>query len=284
MYVEAYAHGGRWGYYWWPGVDVETRMAATVPVELVTYGRFSREHRDLFEESRSANELAILYADGPISRRPPSHLRYLALAQALEEGGFQFDVMYGGDGRFNEDALDPGALSRYRTVALPEARGLGAAQRAALEAHARAGGDVVAFTESPLDPALVRRADGTALDAFWCDHRDEDGHRIMTDVDAPSTSRIESSDPGVRVIRYENGDRQVLHLMNHRYDEPTDTVATVVDLRLRIPWRHADARCTMMVPGEESRLDTRIAEGVLSVDVPVLRAYAVLVLEASPNA
>ena len=25
MFLEAYANGGRWGYYWWPGVDPETR-------------------------------------------------------------------------------------------------------------------------------------------------------------------------------------------------------------------------------------------------------------------
>ncbi|MGH2539026.1 MAG: hypothetical protein ACRDGK_00730 [Actinomycetota bacterium] len=284
MYLEAYAHGGRWGYYWWPGVEVETRMAATVPVELEAYGRFIREHRDLYEEPAAANELAVLYADGPISGRPGSHLRYLALAQALEERGHQFDVVYGGDGRFNEDDLDPGELTRFRTIALPEARGLGAAQRAALEAFVRAGGELVAFSESPLDPALVRRADGDALDDFWRDHREEDGDRIVTDVDAPSTSRVETSDRGVRVIRYANDGRQVLHLLNHRYDEPSDTVAAIDDLGLRIPWRHADARCTMLVPGEERRLDTGIGDGVLTVHVPALWAYAVLVLEPSPSA
>ncbi|MET0801111.1 MAG: DUF4350 domain-containing protein [Actinomycetota bacterium] len=284
MYLEAYAHGGRWGYFWWPGVDVETRMAATVPVELETYGRFIREHRDLYEAPLSANELAILYADGSISGRPGSHVRYLALAQALEERGYQFDVVYGGDGRFNADDLDPGELTRYRTIVMPEARDLGAAQRTALEAFVRAGGELVSFSESPLDPAHVRRADGDTLDAFWRDHLDEDGDRIVTDVEAPSTSRVEASDPGVRVIRYANGGRQVFHVLNHRYDELTDTVATIDDLRLRIPWRLADARCTMLVPGDERRLDTRIGDGVLTVYVPALRAYAVLVLEPSPSA
>lgn len=125
---------------------------------------------------------------------------------------------------------------------------------------------------------------GDTLDAFWRDHLDEDGDRIVTDVEAPSTSRVEASDPGVRVIRHANGGRQVFHVLNHRYDEPTDTVATIDDLRLQIPWRLADARCTMLVPGDERRLDTRIGDGVLTVDVPALRAYAVLVLEPSPSA
>ncbi len=34
MFLEAYANGGRWGYYWWPGVDVATRLQATVPARL----------------------------------------------------------------------------------------------------------------------------------------------------------------------------------------------------------------------------------------------------------
>ena len=284
MYLEAYAHGGRWGYYWWPGVDVETRMAATVPVELETYGRFIREHRDLYEDPTSANEIAILYADGPISARPSSHLRYLALAQALEERGYQFDVVYGGDGRFNADNLDPGELTRYRTIALPEARNLGAAQRAALEAFVRAGGELVAFSESPLDPALVRRAEGDTLDDYWRDHVAKDGDRIVTDVGPPSTSRVEGSERGVRVIRYAKGARQVFHLLNHRYEESTDTVEAIDDLRLRIPWRSADARCMMLVPGEERRLDTRIDDGYLTVDVPTLQAYALLVLDPSASA
>jgi len=29
MFLESYANNGRWGYYWWPGVDKETRRAAT---------------------------------------------------------------------------------------------------------------------------------------------------------------------------------------------------------------------------------------------------------------
>lgn len=279
MYLESYANGGRWGYYWWPGVDVDTRMAATVPAELEGYSRFIREHRDLYEGPGPSNELAILYADGPISARPESHVRYLALVQALAERGYQFDVVFGGDGRFNAVDLDPGELVRYRTILLPESRELGASLSAALETFVRAGGELVSFSETPVDPSLVRRADGEALDAFWQHHRVEDGARIVTEVAAPRSSKIESSEPGVGVIRYAEGARQVLHLLNYRYDETSDTITPIADLRLRIPWRTADARCTMLLPGEERELDGRVDDGAIIVDIPAMHEYALLVLE-----
>lgn len=77
----------------------------------------------------------------------------------------------------------------------------------------------------------------------------------------------------MRAIRHVADGRHVLHLLNHRYDEATDSVTPVVDLRLRIPWRHPDATCTMLEPGDERRLDGRVGDGVLTVDVPTIEAY-----------
>jgi hypothetical protein len=282
MFLEAYANGGRWGYYWWPGVDVETRLAATAPPELKDWIAFIDAHRDLYEGLSTANELAILYADGPISRRPESHVRYLALAQALAERSVQFDVVYGGDGRFNPDELDPAALTRYRTLLLPEARGLSDAPVGALETYVRAGGEVVAFSDGPLDPALVRRADGGALDDFWRHHRDEDRDRIFADVAAPPSSSIEVSDPAAVVTRYSAGRRQVLHVLDYRYDEATDNVTPIRDLRLRIPWSDGDASCTLFDLGGERTVAAKAEDGALVVDVPELDPYAVLVAKPEP--
>lgn len=282
MFLEAYANGGRWGYYWWPGVDVETRLTATAPEELKTWIRFTREHHELYEDVATANELAILYADGPISRRPETHERYLALAQALAERGYQFDVVYGGDGHFNPDDLDPETLRRYRVILLPEARDLGEAPSAPLEAFALAGGELVAFSECPIDPGLVRRVDGELLEAFWREYRDEDRDRIVASVPAPPSSRIEASDPMVRLTRYVLGGRQVLHLLDYRYDEATDAVTPIRDLRLRIPWEGAVASCTVLDPAGERELAAKVEDGALVVEVPEVDPYAVLVLAAGP--
>ena len=278
MFLEAYANAGRWGYYWWPGVDHQTRLAATAPEELKDHIRFIREHRELYEEAVADNDLAIVYADGPISRRPESHQRYLALAQALAESGHQFDVVYVGDGRFNADELDPQILGRYKTLLVPEARDLGDAPTGALDTFARAGGEVTVYSQSPLDPGLVQQADGDMLEDFWQRYRDEDRDRIVESLRAPPSSRIECSDPAVSVTRYALGDLQVLHLLDYRYEEATDSVTPIRDLRLRVPWQGGHASCTMVDLAGERRLPVKNEDGVLVVDMPELDPYAVLVI------
>jgi hypothetical protein len=279
MFLEAYANGGRWGYYWWPGVDAETRLRATAPEALKRYIRFIADHRKLYEDAVPVNDLAILYADGPILRRPGTHSKYLALAQALLERGYQFDVIYGGDGTFNPDELDPSTLARYRAILLPEARDLSAAPAATLRAFASAGGEVVAFSPSPLDDGTARRADGGLLDGFWRHYRDEDREQILAHVPALPAARIEASAPEVGVSRYGLGERQVIHLLSYRYEAATDTVGSVADLRLRIPWPDGDATCTLLAPGVERPVECHAAGSALEVSVPELDPYAVLVIE-----
>jgi hypothetical protein len=279
MFLEAYANRGRWGYYWWPGVDVRTRLAATAPEALKDHIRFIRDHRELYEDAVPSNELAILYADDAIAVRPETHDKYVALAQALAERSMQFDVVYVGDGRFNPDELDPEALSRYRAVLLPEAQDLGPVPAAALEAFARAGGEATVYSDSPLAPELVRTADGQMLFAFWKHYRDEDRERILASVQAPPSARIESSDRAVVVTRYGLGDRQVLHLLNYRYDEASDTVTPARDLRLHIPWDEGPASAVMLDLDGERELMAKGEDGTLVVDIPELAVYGVLVID-----
>lgn len=281
MFLEAYANGGRWGYYWWPGVDVQTRLAATAPEALKDRIRFIRDHRELYEDAVPNNELAILYADGAIAARPQTHDTYVALAQALAEGSIQFDVVYVGDGRFNPDELVPATLAGYRAILVPEARALGPGPAAALEAFARAGGEVTVYSESPLDPQLVRTVDGQMLFDFWKRYRDEDRGHILASVQAPPSARIESSDPAVSVTRYSLGDRQILHLLNYRYDEATDTVSPTRDLRLRIPWDGGPASALLLDQGGERKLTAKSEDGPLVVELPELAMYEVLVVAAT---
>ncbi len=207
MFLEAYANGGRWGYYWWPGVDAATRLAATAPEALKIWIRFIDGNRDLYEGATTRNELAILYADGPILEHPEGHASYLALAQALAERSVQFDVLYGGDGRFNPDALDPDALARYRTILVPEARDLGRRPVAALESFARAGGNIVTFSESPIAQGLSTSADREVLTRFWREYLDADRERIVDAFAGMPAERIEVSDPSVRVTHTVAGRR-----------------------------------------------------------------------------
>jgi hypothetical protein len=279
MFLEAYANGGRWGYYWWPGVDPDTRRAATAPDVLKEHIRFIDAHRDLYEEATAMNDLAIVYLDGPIMRRPPTHMKYVALAQALAELGYQFDVVFVGDGEFNPDDLDPAALQRYRALLVPEARDLGATPTAALEAYARGGGELIVFSEGPIDAAVARREDGEMLLDFWRGYRDEDRDRIAATVEHLGGSRIETSDATVNAVRWAWGDRQVVHLLDYGYDPETDTIRPAIDIGISVPWSGGVARCRLLALGGETDLATRGESDRLVVDVPRIDPYAVLVLE-----
>ena len=279
MFLEAYANDGRWGYYWWPGVDVESRRAATAPDVLKDHIRFIDANRDLYEGPFAPNEVAILYAEGPMLAHPEGHRRYLALAQALAEAGCQFDVVYVGDGGFNPDGLEAQALAPYRTVLLPEARSLGEAPAAALRGFARGGGTLVAFSDGPIDRSFVRRADERPLDDFWRRYRDEDRDRIVAEAQVPDSSRIECSEPGVGVVRSIQDGRHVFHLLNRRYDEASDSVSPVRDVRLRIPWDLPAATCRTLGPAGERPQASVVEDGRLVVGVAEIDPFVVLVVE-----
>ncbi|HSD49056.1 MAG TPA: hypothetical protein VLE71_04415 [Actinomycetota bacterium] len=281
MFLEAYANGGRWGYYWWPGVDPETRRRATAPEPLKDHIRFIDAHRDLYEQATSMNDLAIVYLDGPIMRRPPMHMKYVALAQALAELGYQYDVLFVGDGEFNPDDLNPAALQRYRAVFVPEARDLGEAPTAALGAYANAGGELVVFSESPIDAALAHQEDGQMLLDFWRGYEDADRDRVSAAMERFAASRIESSDPTVNVVRWTVGDRQVLHVLDYGYDPETDTIRPATDVRLSVPWSAADTTGRLLALDGETEIATRVDGDRLLVDLPRIDPYAILVLEGS---
>lgn len=279
MFLDSYMNGGRWGYYWWPGVDAATRLAATAPEVLKTWIAFIDEHRDLYEGASMQQELAILYADGPILEHPDGHAAYLALAQALLERGVQFDVLYGGDGRFNPDALDPDELARYATILIPEARDLGRRPTSALEDFARSGGNVVSFSPCPLDEELAWRPDDEVLARFWRDYHDADRDLIVEAIAGLPAERIATLDPSVRVTHTRVGPRHVLHLLTLDYDEASDAVGPVRDLEVDVPWAWDPPAVTLLTPGAERQLDARVDEGRLRIGVPDLDPYALLVLD-----
>ena len=279
MFLEAYANAGRWGYYWWPGVDPETRRKATAPEALKGHIRFIARHRELYEQPVSMNDLAVLYLDGPILRRPETHQKYLALAQALVETSYQFDVLYTGDGEFNPDQLDLDVLRRYRTVLVPEARDLGIGPARQLERYARSGGEVLVFSESPLDESLARREDGDVLSGFWRRYHDGDRDRIVSTVEHLRWSRIVVSDPSVNALRYRLDGRQVLHLLNYRYQADGDCIEPVHDLQVRVPWAGGPASATLFRLDDERTVPCRVEGDDVVLDIGELDLYAVVVVE-----
>ena len=282
MFLEAYANGGRWAYNWWPGVDDQTRYSATVPQRLKGYVEFIAMNRGYFDHVETGNELAVLYLDSCISRKPDAHQKYLALAQALAEAGYQYDVVYVGDGRFNPAVLDPIRLARYNTLLIPEAGRITDGEADALTAYlADAGRQVVVYGQAPR-AVPGRREDERPLVRFWRDYSDADRQRIAATVDTPENARVTCSVPMVNAIRWTEDREQVLHLLNYDYDIASDRVRTVLGLTISLPWSSSRAAsCSLLRPGQRERLDCTIGDGQLVVEVPELDVYGLMVVRES---
>jgi len=280
MFLEAYANNGRWGYYMYPGVDEKTRLEATVPKLVKDYTRFILEHRQYYEGCTTDNRIAILYADSAVLANPKGHHRYIALAQALAESGFQYDVLYAGDGNFIRGDISPETLARYRAVLLPEAGTLTASQTAILKAYAKQGGRVFVYSANPLGriAGLTTIRGDRALD-FWTRHRPRDRARLVAPLlDAPE-ARIEASDPFVNVVRYRRGDEHVCHVLNYDYREADDTIAPKVNVEITMAWPGEAVPSVrwLSLEGEE-RLAARLADGRLSFTLPKLAPYGLAII------
>jgi len=285
MFVEAYANGGRWAYNWWPGVDDRARYSATVPAGLKEYIKFIALNSEYFELAETRNDLAILYLDSAISQKPEAHQKYLALAQALAEAGYQYDVLYVGDGRFNPARLDPDRLAPYKALLIPEAGSITDGEADALAAYLTdVRGHVVLYGDAP-GPAAWRREDERPLLRFWTDYQDADRQRIVGTVGTLKYESVTCSDPLVNAIRWTRASEQILHLLNYDYDAATDTVRRVRGLTVRLPWPSGrDAKCNLLYPGGEELLTCTTGDGRLVVEVPELDLYGLLVVRESPIA
>jgi hypothetical protein len=280
MFLEAYANGGRWGYYWWPGVDEQTRLEATVPPQLKEYISFIAKHRRYYEQVESMNELAILYLDNSISRKPEAHYKYLALAQAMAEAGYQFDVLYEGSNEHNLTAIDPQRLESYRALLIPEAENLGNREAEALTSYARRSDrKVVAYSEVPIDLRKAQRQGETVLFDFWNNYNDADRQRICAPLASYRAARLRTSDPLVNVIRYVKGDEQVLHLLNYRYDAIADRVVPSRQLRICVPWQPgSEPACTLLSLAGEDRLECAFENEDLVLEIPQFDLHGLVIL------
>jgi hypothetical protein len=278
MFLEAYANGGRWAYNWWPGVDDQTRYSVTVPTRLKDYIEFIVSNREYFDQAETGNELAILYLDSCISQKPQAHQKYLGLAQALAEAGYQYDVLYVADGTFHPALLDPDRLTRYKALLIPEAGTISDGETDALAAYLTdIGGQVVIYGDAAGVPG--RQEDERSLLEFWGDYQDVDKQRIVATVDTLKNATVTCSDPMVNAIRWTRGGEQILHLLNYNYDAATDKIRDVRGLTVRLPWPSArTATCTLLRPGRQEQLNCATENGQLVVQVPQLDIYGLMLV------
>jgi hypothetical protein len=281
MFLESYANNGRFGFYWWPGVGKDTRRAATAPEEIKDYIRFISTNRQYYEGCATANQLLVIYANSAALANPEGHYKYLALAQALAEAGYQYDVSFSGDDDFTPSQLDPALLDKYRAVLVAEAAGLTSDQREALSAYAKRGGTVIVYSSHQLgSEAGVTTLDDDRLMEFWREYRDDLRAAVVAPLEEFEGARVRTSDPLVNVVRYRKGEEYICHVLNYDYQEADDTVAAKHNVEIDLPWTEASRPTSVrwLSLQEEESLDCRVNGGRLSLTVPKLDPYGLAVI------
>ena len=279
MFLESYANNGRWGYYWWPGVSPEERREATAPEAIKDYTRFIVANRQYYEGCETRNEIAVLYADSAILADPKGHFRYLALAQALAEAGYQYDVVYDGDDGFAPAKLDSKQLGRYKAVLLPDAGVLTKGQRAALTAYAERGGKVIAYTANELGAGLgVTSVTDERLLEFWREYTDSARQRVLAPLAEVEDMRVLASDPRVNAVVYWNEGTLICQVLDYDYHEQDDTIVAKRDVSVSLPWSSGkpDSVRWLSLDGQED-LPCRVEDGRLLFTIPSVNPYGLAI-------
>jgi hypothetical protein len=210
---------------------------------LKDYIRFFNQHQDLYRDSRTVADVAVLrtFADQDHGPR-----RYYAIEQALIEGHAAWRIIF-------DEQL--GALAPYRVVVAPGKEWLTAAQQQRLADFAAQGGQVIsaAEVENPGSlPAVLR-----------------DKFRVV--VDAPPSVAVE-------LCQQRNPARVLVHLVNY---EPATTLKDI-PIKLRLPGPRPKSARTLSPGHSGSRRLALEQEGDLCTCVlPELKVYAVVVVAAA---
>jgi hypothetical protein len=210
---------------------------------LKDYIRFFSKHQDLYRDSRTVADVAVLRTFADQNFGPH---RYYPIEQALIEGHAAWRII------FDEqlDALDP-----YRVVVAPDKEWLTPAQQQKLADFAGRGGRVIAAAEVENPGALPP----TLHNKF----------RIL--VDAPPSVAIE-------LCQQENPIRVLVHLVNY---DPATTL-TNIPIKLRLAGAGSNSARVLSPERTGSRRLALKKEGnAYSCVLPELKVYAVIVINGA---
>jgi len=281
MFLESYANNGRFGFYWWPGVDKDTRRAATAPDEIKDYIRFIRANRRCYEGVTTANQLLVVYASPGVMAVPDGHYKYLALAQALAEAGYQYDVIYSGDDVFTPSRLDPAMLDRYRAVLIAEAAGLTGDQPEALAAYAQRSGRVIVYSPNEIGggSGVTTCADDRLME-FWREYEDDLRAAVLAPLAEFEGARVSTSDRNVNSVVYRKGEALICHVLNYDYREEDDSICAKLNVKISLPWTSGTTPAVrwLTLLGEES-LDCLVEADRLTFAVPSVDPYGLAVIK-----
>ncbi|MGQ0636569.1 MAG: hypothetical protein ACT4QC_18300 [Planctomycetaceae bacterium] len=156
--AEAYAANGAYVHFYVEPAALPKDLDEVCWAKAIETSGFVQSHRDLFEgDLRSGSPLAVLFLLNERGRTIPGVCpSYLGLAQALVEGNYPFDVLFGGDGRYVADRLTSQSLRDYKAILVPSPVDPTENQKRVICEFAKSGGTVIC--QEPEKLALTNEA------------------------------------------------------------------------------------------------------------------------------
>jgi hypothetical protein len=225
----------------WGKVTTAHLSGRPIPPEMKTYIRFFLDHQDLFRQSRTVADIAVVRTFAEQSFGPR---RYMSIEQALIQGHVAWRIIF-------DRQLD--YLKGYRVVVAPDDPWLTPDQRSRLRDFASQGGLLVVSSsvKQPADfPSTLRG-------------------RLRAVVEAPSSVAME-------LCQQQSPQRVLVHLVNYNIEQTINDVPLSLRLTTGQP---NSARLLSPEAAEPQTLPVRFENGRYCMTVPQLKVYAVVVID-----
>jgi hypothetical protein len=275
----------------WMGATIEDSFYA--PHDLVVEIQSFLADNDRLFASQTYNEVAVVYsvesaralisqadASDNLSNATDESVRvpYRVVTRGLAAAGVPYDVVLFPDGVTAPDRVGEEALSRYRTIVLPDCHHLTDRQAAALKGYLDGGGCAVVLggLGENLEPSVQE-----PLASHPRSSRADLGDVAALTPSGPQVGL--SAGLTVNVARPADGAAAV-HLLDYRYERDSDGVAAIdsVDVSVRLPFE--PRRATLVSPeGGSEPLAMEFDGDTASVRLPSFRLYGVVVFDEEPR-
>ena len=280
---------------------------------------FVQSHKDLYEgDLRSGSPLALLFLFNERGRTIPAVCpSYLGLAQALVEGNYPFDLLFGGDGRYVKDRLTRKDLQDYRSIMVPSPIDPTENQKRIVRHFEESGGTLVCQEpemlgldcEGKLVPVAgadcaagqLQYGNGSVIklkgeitktgtndvgSAFFRTYDSKLRKRICELAERIGLLPILDREPDGLVSAFPvlqpEKKRLVVHVVNYDVDYDHDAIREKTNIRIKIPARNLlshDVQANLYVPGlrEPEALEVAVSGDTVSCVIPRLAISASVV-------
>jgi hypothetical protein len=320
--AEAYAANGAYIQYHVEPLTVGSKLLEKCWRESARIAGFVQSHKDLYGgELGSGSSTAILFLFNERGRTIPAVFpSYLGFAQALIEGNYPFDVLFGGDGRYVTDKMTIQDLQRYRVVIVPSPIEPTENQRSVINAFVKAGGTLVCQEPERLGierPTELAPGGGPTCLAGRFEYGKGSvmmlkGRVTETWTDDVASNFFRTYDPKLRrelcnlaeelglsslvegqadgligafpVLQPEKK-RLVIHLVNYDVDYDNDAIREKTDITVKVArpaFLSGEVQGRLYAPGLETpgSLQATVSDGAVACTIPRLGIAASVVFSA----